>query len=158
MIIQETGEGLPSANAYASVEAFLEYCEARNLAVGEATPSVISAALIRATDYIDSAYVFRSVRLNNYQALQNPRYLDDGLSPQLVAATIELAFLALSQDLFAAPVRGIVSKEVSAGKASSKTTYDAAQAVTDPYPAITRMLRTIASRVGSSIRVGMMTR
>jgi hypothetical protein len=62
MIIQETGEGLPSANAYASVEAFLEYCEARNLAVGEATPSVISAALIRATDYIDSAYVSRPLR------------------------------------------------------------------------------------------------
>jgi len=158
MIIQETGEGFPSANAYASVEAFIEYCEARNLAVGEATPSVISAALIRATDYIDSAYVFRSVRLNNYQALQNPRYLDDGLSPQLVAATIELAFLALSQDLFAAPARGVLIKEVGAGKASSKITYDPAQGGTDPYPAITRMLRTLASRVGSGIRVGMMIR
>jgi hypothetical protein len=90
--------------------------------------------------------------------LQNPRFGEDALNPQVVTATIELAILALNQDIFAVPARGILSKEVHAGKASSTITYDPAQAVSDRFPMVTRLLRSIASRVGASIRVGMMTR
>ncbi len=158
MIITETGEGLKTSNSYATVEAFIAYCLARNIAAASANTDDIEAALIRSTDFIDSGYVFRSVRGNTGQALQNPRFGEDALNPQVVTATIELAILALSQDIFAEPTRGILIKEVHAGKASSTTTYDPAKAVSDPYPAITRILRSIASRVGSSIRVGMMTR
>lgn len=158
MITLETGEGLPNSNSYASVAAFIDYCHVRKIAAADAQTDDIAAALIRATDLIDTAYVFRSVRLTTKQALQNPRFGEDALNPQVVTATIELAILALTQDIFAAPERGILSKEVHAGKASSTTTYDPAQTVSDRFPAITRILRSIASRVGGSIRVGMMTR
>lgn len=158
MIITEDGTGLPNSNAYADVSAFIAYCEARNLACATAGASLISAALIRATDYIDATYIFRSVRLGDDQALQNPRYGDEALAPALVTVTIELAIIALTHDLFAVPARGILSKEVAAGKVSSKTVYDPAQTGSDAFPAISRILRPLATRAGAGAQIGMMTR
>ena len=159
MIIIEDGTGLTNSNSYASVAAFDAYCSARKLTTAlEASTSDKEAALIRATDYLDASYIFRSVTSQDSQALQNPRFGEEALNPKLVTATIELAILALARDLFATPTRGVLSKEVAAGKVSSKTVFDPSEKSSDPFPAITKMLRTLASRAGSSVQVGFLTR
>lgn len=152
MLICETGGGLPNANSYADVPTAITYFASRNLERWtDALASEQSAALIRATDYLDASYVYRSVKLSETQALECPRYSDGGLDPRVVKACLELALIALDRDLFAvADDREIASEEVvgPAGIAE-KTTYTR-RATDDPYPAITRILNGIATRRGAS--------
>lgn len=151
MLIHETGEGLPNSNSYATVEEADAYFEARQVQLWiEADDAAKAPALIRATDFIDVAYVFKSVRSTDAQALENPRCDEDELNPKLVRATIELALLALTQDLFAVPARDVVQETTSVGRVSTSKTYDASASL-DPFEHITRILSPIARRRSASV-------
>lgn len=159
MLIVETGEGLSNSNSYASIEEFDAYCTLRNhmSAVAE-SETVKAGALVRATDYADWVYRFRSVKATDTQALEYPRLGEEGIASKLKTAVIELAILALKTDLMAPPERGILEKEVSVGPVTTKTTYDpAASTSEDRFPHITRLLKGVANRAGGSVQVGMMT-
>lgn len=108
--VQETGAGLPNANAYVSVDFVDEYGTDRGGdTVAEfsawfdlGTPEK-QAAIIRATDYIDGGrYRFIGIRKSTAQSLEWPRvdarYRDDdraalGVPAEVQVACAELAFL-----------------------------------------------------------------
>ncbi len=159
-MIIENGTGLSNSNSYASEPEARAYCLERNIiAFKDKTPIELSAFLVRATDLIDTGYVFRSVKATDAQALECPRYGETAISAKVKAAMIELAILLSLTDLASPAARGITSKEVTAGRVSTKTTFDdLPKASRDPYPLVSKLLRGIASRVGSSVQSGMMTR
>ena len=148
-LILEDGTGLADANSYAAVAAFRAYWAERGVAI-TATDAEIEAALIRSTDYIDATYVFHEVPLSGDQALENPRDGEKALHPTLVKATIELAHLALTTNLFA-PVsqRDVVEEEKQMGSMRKRVRYTE-QRVTDPYPGITSILKKVAIRRNAS--------
>ena len=161
MIIVETGAGLPNSNAYADVATADTYCADRLISAwGEATVSKRASVLIRATDYIDANYRFRSVPLTDEQALAHPR--DDErltLHPVLVKATIELAIQLLSTDPFAAvSERDVIeSEDTLEGVGSQRKRYADTQ-ISDPFPEITKMLKGMkATRGGGSASTMMLT-
>lgn len=162
MLILETGDGLPDSNSYGSVAGADSHFDDRGDARwAAATSDEKRAALIRATDYIDANYVFKSVRLTATQALENPRYVIfeelAGIPPALVKATYELALIALDTKLD--PVitsRDVIINEVTAGPITKKTTFDAARRVTDNYPAITKLLKPLATRRGATASSALM--
>lgn len=106
--VQEDGTGLPSSNAYVSVDYVDDYATDRG---GDAIAEFASwfdlgtaekeSAIIRATDYLDGGrYRFVGIRKLTSQALEWPRvdarYLDDdraalGIPPEVQKATAELA-------------------------------------------------------------------
>ena len=158
--IVEDGSGLTNSNSYASVaesDAYIadrELTDIRNTAQKQAT-------LIRATDTIDTLYIFRDVHKNDDQALECPRDGQDAINPKLKIATIMLALDLFAQDASPTSPRGILSEEITAGKLTTKTTYDpvpANAAPADPHPAVTALLRGLATRGSGSVQVGMMTR
>lgn len=156
MLIKESGEGLPNANAYADDATASTYCETRGLAWDEPLETR-EIALIRATDFIDTNYVFRSVRNNLDQGLESPRYGQTGLPQKLVKATIELAVIALTTDIFALPdTKQITSVTESVAGLSSSTSYQISTG-TDPYPTITRLLSGVATRRGATASWFMVT-
>lgn len=129
-------------NAYTDLTTANAYFADRNItAWADATDEEKSAALIRATDYIDATYIFRSVKLTDEQELQNPRYGETELNPAIIKATLELALIALTTDLFTV-TRDVISEETSVGSVSTSVTYS--KPVTDPYPMITRLLADIS--------------
>lgn len=160
MIVVEDGSGLPNSNSYASIDEATTYCLDRGFNEwATATPDQRSAALIRATDYIDATYLFKSVPLSDTQALACPRFTETMISPKLKAATITLAVMALSIKLIAPAERGIAIKKITAGKVATETTYDpVAPASADPYPFLTKMLKGVAIRADSRVQIGQMTR
>lgn len=104
----ETGDGLDTANAFLSVLEFKAYWVDRGNALAGVTDGTIESAIVKATDYIDRHFSgrFRGVRLTETQALSWPRegtYQDgrvmDPMPPELLAATAEYGFRAMSGDL-----------------------------------------------------------
>lgn len=159
MLILETGAGLADANSYADVAEADAYFADREIAAwSAATAQNRSAALIRATDYIDANYIFRSVKAVDEQSLENPRYPLDTLSPYLVKATIELALQLLSIDPFAAVTqRDIVSETTTIEGALTDSKDYSQERVNDAFPMITKILRNIATRRGASASSGRLT-
>lgn len=156
-MIEENGTGLPDANSYVSLDDFAAYCSERGLTiVREKSVDEIAALAIRATQIIDAEFVFRSVKLTDNQALECPRFGETEISRKLKSAVIELAIL-LAKENPLQPVRTIAAKEVTAGKVSTKTTYDPLAKPVDPLAFIAKLLRGVASRPNGSVQVGMMT-
>lgn len=134
--------------AYTDTATADAYFEARNIAAWtDASDAQKSAALIRATDYIDATYIFRSVKLTDEQPLENPRYGDTDINPAVIKATLELALIALSADLFANE-REVIEEETSVGSISTSVTYASSNA--DPFPMVTKLLAPISARRGAS--------
>ncbi|MDH7971044.1 hypothetical protein QH494_02525 [Sphingomonas sp. AR_OL41] len=152
MIIVETGAGLANANSYVSVTDADTYFADRAVTKWAALSSGDkSAALIRATDYLDTMFVFRSVPLLDTQSLQNPRYGETVLNPAVVKACLEVALISLTNDLFEVlPQSRVTDEEVWVGKVRSKTTYDLNNRTADRFPQIAALLKKVASRRGSS--------
>ena len=110
------------------------------------------AALIKATDYLDANYLFKSVKRSNEQSLENPRYNEPIIKPAIVKATMELAFLLLNTNPNQAVTeRNVLSEEEALeGVGSTKKTYSDI-AVLDPFPSVTAILKSIKTpRRGSS--------
>jgi hypothetical protein len=70
-VIVETGAIIPNANAYCDAAYVLAYATARGLDF--ATGADADAAVVKATDYIDSRYTFNGGRVSSTQELAWPR-------------------------------------------------------------------------------------
>lgn len=150
-----TSPGAPDANAYAGVaEASAFYAARGEVEWSEYTIQQCEAALIKATDYIDAHYTFKSVRETDQQALEAPRYGDAGIiSPTLKKATILLALHMLTEAYNAKPERLIASEEKTLdGVGSTSTTY-ADTTPSDPFPLVTATLSRIANRSSGGVGV-----
>lgn len=154
-MIYEDGSGVADANSYATLPEAQDYHQARgNDAWGEASPAQQSAALIRATDYIETTYRAVGDPVSLSQGLQWPKLGDWGVPGAIKRATYLLALEALSGPLQGRVERGIRSKtDAMEGLGSNSVTYD--DAPDDAFPHVTAMLAGIASlRSASSVWVG----
>ena len=105
-LILETGTGLSNSNSYSDYDKFVAYHDARRNTFADAR-GCIEAALIKATDYIDSMFDFRGCRMTTAQALEFPRSLasyDDGrrisgVPIEVEEACNEYALRSLSSEL-----------------------------------------------------------
>lgn len=141
-ITVHTGTAGSEYNSYASLEAADAYQRARKNTPWEEDheDDEREAALIRATDYLDTTY-----------DLPAPA---GEVHPLIVRATIVLAFYALTDDFFAKEERGVVEiEEELSGVGKQRTKFDT-NAVSDPYPMITRILAPITGTTSSSVSVG----
>lgn len=159
-LILETGAGLTDSNSYADVEtADAFHADRDNAAWSAASDTAKASALIRATDYIDANYIFRSVTLTADQALQNPRYADEKLAPALVKATIMLASDLLTIDPNK-PLdeRDVIAKTTGVGSGAVTTSKTFDKRNTDRFEHITKVLKSIASPRSSSASTMWLTR
>lgn len=107
-IIVEDGTGLDTAESYASVAEFEDYCTARGYDYSSLDSTGIEQKLRMAADYIDSRWRFKGSRLTEDQALEFPRdgLLDwssrevTGIPRRLKNAQCELAFKGISDAAF----------------------------------------------------------
>ncbi len=124
--IVEDGTGLVTATSYLSeADADLYHADRENVAWAAAVTSAKEAALILATDFLDTRYRFLGIRKTDVQALAWPRdaafefdgrRIDpDSLPVALERATAELAALALSQTLQPTSSGGATTGSQSAG-------------------------------------------
>ncbi|WP_374321904.1 DnaT-like ssDNA-binding protein [Brevundimonas sp.] len=141
IIVHDGSEG-SQYNSYASLEAADAYQRARKHPSWEEDhdDDEREAALIRATDYLDTTYNLPAPT-GEVHAL-------------VVRATIVLAVYALTDDFFAKQERGVVEiEEELSGVGKQRTKFDT-NAVSDPYPMITRILAPITGTTSSSVSVG----
>jgi hypothetical protein len=158
----EDGTGLSNSNSYSSVAAFKAYHDDRGNSYAVYVDAAIEKALIKATDYIEQRFglKFRGARKTSIQALSFPRdfFYDSlgsavgGLPVELVKATQEYAFQALSTSLWVAPTidatgMRIQSKREVVGPIETDITYqEGAQIeVAKPWPAADALIRTLLS-------------
>lgn len=111
----ETGAGLANANAYVSVQEFIDFFTDRGDAVADTDSDLIQAAIIRATDYIDKRFgpVFKGEKEDEENGLEWPRlnavYKSGDVIPSdvipvlLKKATYEYAKIAISMALLPVP-------------------------------------------------------
>jgi hypothetical protein len=107
IIVQSDDGTVVGANAYPSVAEFKAYHDARGNAYGS-NDSLIEQAIVRATDYVDQRFKFRSTKLLQVQFTQFPRVLfqdDDGFDVEGIPAALkyavcEYALRAMSAPLF----------------------------------------------------------
>ncbi|GGD64607.1 hypothetical protein GRI62_11860 [Erythrobacter arachoides] len=151
--------GAIDANSYADIVTADAFHKLRNnQAWADAAESAKTAALVRATDYLDANYIYVSVPATEFQALEHPRISNpDILDARIVKATIMLAEKFLTDDPLATPSPTVISTtEKLEGVGESSTTYAAPVPVSDPYPQVTRTLGKMAVRRGggfSNIRM-----
>ena len=140
-IIVETGTGVAYANSYASVVEADNYFRLRRNDDWDGTTDDKIAALVQATDYIETFYRAPSRRLTLTQGLSWPVREDYGVPAAVKAATFILASYALSAPLTVPAQRGTKSTKqgVGNGAVMEEIVYDD-DAPTDPYPAISAML------------------
>lgn len=151
MMIPEDGTGRPGANSYASLTQANDYHSARmNAEWIAADTRAQEAALIRATDYIEAHYDVGGLPFTLGQGLQAPTLDAVAVPSAIVAATLMLALYALHGPLSAPASRGISkSTQKLEGVGELTTEYDPAMSG-DPYPAITRLLATVAKVRGEA--------
>jgi hypothetical protein len=129
----ETGAGLANADAYVSQEDFKTYCAARQYDLIGRLPAELDAKLRLAAQYIDTQWRFKGTRLSGAQALEFPRsglvdwsgFTVVGVPKRLKDAACELAFSALSTDLYEVADRGGRIKSESVGPISVTYSDDA---------------------------------
>ena len=140
--------GAVAANSYASVSAADAFHTDRaNSTWGDAATDEKQVALVKATDYIDASYVFRSVKATDEQALECPRWEEVSVNPNVIKATALLALHMLTDNPNVKVAQDPVVSESSEleGVGSKSVTYDRARSL-DPYPFVTKMLAKVASR------------
>lgn len=144
MLISETGSGLTNSNSYvALVEADAYFADRNRTAWAAAATAAREGALIRATDYIDSNYRFGDPKTAT-QALMWPQVDPVGIPAALKKAVMELAIIALSEDLIAPAKQAITETEKKLGSMSTKTTYATPEAPRDRFEAVTAILSRLA--------------
>lgn len=113
-LIVEDGTGKADADSYVSLAAFKAYCDGRGYSYGTTSDAVLEQKLRLATDYVDTIFRYKGVRLIASQAREFPRtslidfsgYEVTGLPPRVVRATCELAFKGITEDLYVDLDRG----------------------------------------------------
>lgn len=125
-LVVETGTGLPDAEAYVTVAEFKDYCDKRGLSYAGKADLEIEQKVRLGTDYVDTISRYKGNRLSPQQALQFPRAnLFDwggvevaGLPLKVKQATSELAYRALSGELYEDLDRGGMVQSESVGDIS----------------------------------------
>lgn len=140
-----TTAGASDANSYATTsQADAVYSDRGNTEWSALVVSQKEIALIKATDYIDAYYTFKSVKSTDTQALQNPRYGEEGIDPAIVKACILLAVHMTVENPNTSQDRPVdVIEEKLDGVASEKKEYS--KRSFDPYPLITGILKDVAT-------------
>lgn len=121
-LIVEDGTIVDGANSYTDVQSFKDYHDARGNAYS-VVDAEIEYALIKATTYIDQRWgeVFRGQPVSGDQFLAWPRnYVYDkfghpitGMPRNLINATIEYAYAALTTSLYTTPTYDETGLQVS---------------------------------------------
>jgi len=147
-LIVEDGNVVSGANAYISNADFLAYHAARNnTAVASLASAVVDAAILYATEYLDSNYVWRGTPVDDDQELGLPTedgYDDQGreiigLPAQVVKACAELAYLHIQSPLNASIGPRVIEQEVVGAvkrKFSDRNGNEGTR-----YPFISKMLK-----------------
>lgn len=128
-LIVENGTGLEDADSYITLVAFQTFCENRGYNVDAYDDDVQEQKLRAATMYIDTIFRYKGSRTKAAQALEFPRNdcLDwsslpvVGIPKRVKDACAELAFKALSEDLYQDQDRG--GKVISESVGPISTTY-----------------------------------
>lgn len=156
-LIVEDGTGLPDANSFVSLADADAFLTAEGAEAWVAEDSVKrEAALVSASRWISTAYVWIGAPLSPAQALAWPRSgtAYENTPPTVLIAVFRLAREALGRDLFAAQTRG--RERVKAG--SVEVEYDPITAFTSVaggarFPWIAPLLRGLTLRApGDGVR------
>lgn len=167
-IVAEDGTGLSNANSYASYADWTAYWADRG-----AAPSSVQAdveqALVRATDYLGLRYTWIGQRALQTQALDWPRVCAyavpaggysapiEGVPPEVVRATVELAQRALAGELAPDPVvdttgQPVVGSRKKIGPIEVETTFGGGGATfTKRFPAVDELLRWLVVKNGARV-------
>lgn len=110
--VVETGTGLSNSNSYITVDFFKDYHDDRGRSIVDGSgnsvgSSVIKAALVVASDYIDTKFTFIGIRSLTTQNMEWPRvdafYQDgriaNGIPIEIQECVAELALKQLSSDI-----------------------------------------------------------
>jgi hypothetical protein len=132
-LIVEDGTGQTEAESYITVAQFKTYADGRGYDYSTVADSFIEQKLRLASGYIDSQFRFKGNRKTPTQALEFPRlnlidwsgYDIQGLPKRLKDACAELAFKALTADLYVDQNRGGKVKSESVGPLSVTYADDA---------------------------------
>lgn len=154
-IVTEDGTGLETANAYGTYAGFVTYHTDRGNTFTD-DEATISAALIRASDFIDRMNVFKGRRLKVVQSMEFPRsgavYRDGrsvlGVPPEIEQATYEYALRSMASALAPDPSYSSTGQTVAStskrlGPMSKSETYANAGApvIRRRYPLADQLLR-----------------
>ena len=121
--VQDDTGTVASANAYISVAEFKEYHDDRAQSYGTTADSVIQAAIVKATDYLDQRFRFPGQKKQGRrQATAWPRedvddsdgFSIDGIPAEVKEATAEYALRALTAALAPDPKRDATGAAVQA--------------------------------------------
>lgn len=140
-LIVEDGTGLATAESYVSVADADAYHTKMGATGWTGSDAVKEAALRKATQYIDTEYLFIGEQVNYpTQRLEWPRYVDkDWPIRNVVEACCELALRALSSDLRSdTEDRSVKSEQVGP---IAVTYSDSQQAGQVRYPTVDKLLR-----------------
>lgn len=151
-LVQDNFGSVCHANAYITVEWFLQYCTNKGIDVTQAPYSdeaLCQVAIIAATQYMDYRWQYFGMRCQITQGTEWPRYTVinndrnpvDGIVPPLMRACSEYAILAITgTNLFPVPTRdptgqGVASKTTQVGPIMTSTKYIGGTAIIKPvYP------------------------
>ena len=164
--ITEDGSIVAGANSYATIPGSISYFIDRNNATWAAADALDQqAALLEATSFLDSSYIWRGVIVQEAQALDWPRggavdnegrNLDNDAIPiQLVQATYELALLALTGDLLPSQDRGgqIKRSKVVIDVIEEETEYFSSASPSRTFASVDRLIAgLIEGSVNSAFR------
>jgi len=167
----EDGTGVAGANAYADVAFVDAYFTDRGVTGWAGDTSVKQAAIIKATDFIETRwgdrFKGRPEHLDPRQPLGFPRYnlydlagqVVEGIPDKLKKATAEYALRALSGPLMPDPTTDasgamVVGNRQKVGPIETEVTYAASMGVRTlkPYPAADRLLAEYVTSGARAVR------
>lgn len=168
LVVQNASGTQAGADAYVTVAQFKTYHTARGRDYSAYDDTAIEQAIVRATDYLDDRFSFIGEPASTDRSTEWPRHYaydryDDyveGVPVEVIEATHEYAFIALSADLIPTPDRDgsgqtVQSKSETVGPITESVEYVSGGAFQLPkYPSADRKIikRGLVERGGRLIR------
>lgn len=166
--VVEDGTGKVDASSYASIAQMLNYWSARNVDLSDTEAEALQAALIKATQYVDTRWAghWKGIIATSGQVLAWPRkgardadlrlLAPDAVPTKLVQAICEYAKRALTAELVPDPKLdpNIVQQTKTVGPVSTSTTYAGGATVETikAYPAADMLIAGLVHGVGGTYR------
>lgn len=153
MLVIEDGSGVLDANSYVTIEetdAFL--AERRRTAWEALDESEKEANIIRAADFLNTAYRWSGEPLTTEQSMALPTSVVDFVARSVRAAQMLLAYEASQGELAPTTVGSTVTKERKKldGVGEKEVTYATGSSGIRSFPAITALLAGYAVPIGAS--------
>lgn len=166
MLTQTDNGSVDNANSYAEAADFRTYFADRGVDVDVYSDAQVEAALVIATEYLDSRFNFVGVKTRFGQRTAWPRtsaydsddLLRSGIPVEVKEAAYEYARAQLAGELEPAPDRdstgrSVQSKSSTVGPISESITYASGAVYTRPrYPAADNRLRSLVEDSGMIYR------